>query len=257
MDQQTPALYEGTDAFRGARIVSSDLTGLTLRDCVINGLKVADVIGDDVYLSGALRRVVVNDVDVTDFVESELDRRHPLRVQVRSMRTPHEYRAAWDAIERAWAATFARYDRLRDEATYERVDDEWSLVETLRHLVFATDAWAARTVLDEEMPYHRLGLPHDGYPRDQALALGVDVGARPTFAEVLAVRRERVALVRRLVAGLDDAELQRPVTRTPGPGYPEQPRTVGSCLSVVMQEECEHNRYITRDLTVLEARLDS
>jgi uncharacterized damage-inducible protein DinB len=257
MEEQTPAVYHRTPAFRGARITSSDLTGLTLRDCVINGLKVADAIGDGVYLAGLLRRVVVNDVDVTDFVESELDRRHPLRAQVRSMRTPDEYRAAWDAIEQAWAGTLARYDRLPDEARYERVDDEWSLVETLRHLVFATDAWAARTVLDEEMPYHPLGLPHAGYPRDQALALGVDLDARPPFAEVLAVRRERMGLVRRLVAGLTDAELGRPVTRTPAPGYPEEPRTVGSCLSVVMEEECEHNRYITRDLTVLEARLDS
>jgi hypothetical protein len=43
--------------------------------------------------------------------------------------------------------------------------------------------------------------------------------------------------------------------RSPAPGYPEEPRVVGECLGVVMEEECEHHRFATRDLAVLEARL--
>jgi len=38
--------------------------------------------------------------------------------------------------------------------------NERSFIETLRHLVFATDAWAGRTILDEPMPYYPFGLPH-------------------------------------------------------------------------------------------------
>jgi hypothetical protein len=37
-------------------------------------------------------------------------------------------------------------------------------------------------------------------------------------------------------------------------GYPEESRSVGDCLGVVMEEECEHHRYAVRDLAVLEAR---
>ena len=137
----------------------------------------------------------------------------------------------------------------------ERVDDEWSFVETLRHLIFATDAWAFRTVLDEPMPFDRLGLTHSAYPRADATALGVDLDARPTVDDVLAVRADRVARVHAIIDGLTEAELERTCRRPPAPGYPDEPRTVGRCLRVVMGEECEHRRYANRDLTVLEARL--
>ena len=78
---------------------------------------------------------------------------------MREARTPGDYRATWDAIERTWSATVDQARRLPEASLHEQVDDEYSFVETLRHLVFATDAWASRTILDEPMPYHRLGFP--------------------------------------------------------------------------------------------------
>lgn len=36
-----------------------------------------------VHLGGEFEHVVVNDIDVTDYVEAELDRRHPARVLAR------------------------------------------------------------------------------------------------------------------------------------------------------------------------------
>jgi DinB superfamily len=72
--------------------------------------------------------------------------------------------------------------------------------------------------------------------------------------EVLAVRADRQAVVRRIVGGLTDEELARVCTRSPAPGYPEEPRPVGHCLRVVMTEECGHQRYAVRDLAVLETR---
>ena len=39
-----------------------------------------------------------------------------------------------------------------------RVDGEWSTIETLRHLVFAVDAWFRRGVLGVESPYTPLGI---------------------------------------------------------------------------------------------------
>ena len=127
-------------------------------------------------------------------------------------------------------------------------------METLRHLVFATDAWASRTVLDDPMPYARLGCPQGGYPPADAAAIGIDLDARPSFDQVMEVRADRMAVVRRIVDGLTDVELERLCARSPAPGYPEEPRTVRQCLRVVMNEECEHHRYAVRDLAVLEAR---
>jgi hypothetical protein len=249
------AEYDHTDAFRGARFSEADLTGTQFRSCDLRQVKIVDSWLVDVNVSGLVRNFVVNEVDVTAFVEAELDRRHPERVQFREMRTADDHRAMWDTIERLWSETVARAERLPEPARHERVDGEWSFVETMRHLVFAIDAWASRTVLDEPMPYHRLGVTHTSYLHSDAAALGIDLDARPSFAEVMKVRAGRMAVVRGIVHGLTDDELGRMCPRAPAPGYPEEPRSVGRCLRVVMDEECEHHRYAVRDLAVLEARL--
>jgi hypothetical protein len=123
----------------------------------------------------------------------------------------------------------------------------------MRHLVFATDAWAGRAILGEPMPYHRLGLPHSSYPPADAAALGLDLDTQPSYAQVMAVRAGRMALVRSLVENLTDDELGRECTQVPAPGFPDETHTVAECLYVVMEEECEHHRYAVRDLAVLEA----
>ncbi len=170
------------------------------------------------------------------------------------MRSADDYQAMWATIEQLWAQTVARAQRLPEPARFDRVDDEWSFAETLRHLVFATDAWAGRSVLDDPAPYHRLGITHSSHPPADAAALGIDLDARPSYTEVLEVRAGRQALVRRIVADLTDAELERICPSPPAPGYPDETRTVGRCLRVVMREECEHRRYALRDLAALEAR---
>lgn len=248
------AEYENTEEFRGASFTGADLSGAKFRDCDLRRVKVVDSWLADVSVSGLVGNFVVNDVDVTEFVEAELDRRHPERVQLRAVKTADDYRAMWDTVERIWSATVARAERLPEPARHERVDDEWSFVETLRHLVFASDAWAGSAVLDEPRPYHRLGLTHTSYPRADAAGLGVDVDARPSFAEVMEARTGRMAVVRGVVDSLTDAELERLSVRPPAPGYPEEARSVGRCLRVVLNEEVAHHRYAVRDLGVLEAR---
>ena len=250
-----PDEHDGTTAFRGAQFTGVDFTGATFRDCDLRRVKIVDSWLVDVNVSGLIGDVVVNDVDVTAFVEAELDRRHPERAEVREMQAADDYRKMWGTIERLWSETVAQARRLPEDARQERVDDEWSFVETLRHLVFATDAWVGRTVLDEPMPYHRLGYPYSGYPASDAAAIGVDLAARPSFDEVIDVRADRMAVMRRVVDGLTDDELERLCALPPAPGYPDESRTVGRCLRVVMKEECEHRRYAMRDLAVLEARI--
>jgi uncharacterized damage-inducible protein DinB len=248
------AEYEHTGKFRGASFTEADFTGAQFRDCDLRQVKIADSWLTDVNVSGLIGSFTVNDVDVTAYVEAELDRRHPERVQLREMKTAADYRAMWDTVERLWSATVTRAQRLPETVRDERVGGEWSFAETLRHLVFCTDAWASRTVLDEPMPYHRLGVTHSSHPRAGAVALGIDVDAHPAFAEVLEARASRQAVVQGILDGLTDTELERLCTRDPAPGYPDEPRSVGRCLRVVMFEEIEHRRYAVRDLTVLEAR---
>jgi len=242
------------DAFRGATFMVADLTGARFVDCDMTGVKIVDAALVDVDVSGYVERLVVNGVDVTDFVSSELDRRHPERVQLREIGDADGFRAMWDTVERLWADTTERAARLPEAALQERVDDEWSFVETLRHLVFITDSWASRTILDQPTPFHRLALPQTAYAPADAAALGIDLDARPSFAEVQEARADRMAVVRGILDGLPDAELGRMCTRSPAPGYPEGDRPVAECLAVVMEEECEHHRFAVRDLAVLESR---
>jgi len=245
--------YTESDQFRGARIHLSDLSGLEIRDCGVSGLRIVDCYGRDVYLGGDFERLVVNDVDVTAYVEAELDRLHPARVLARDAESPEDYRAAWAAVEALWAATLDRARLLPEAKLHERVNGEWSLVETQRHLLFAGDAWLGNAVLEEEAPYHPLGFPSGGMPSDASAALGLTLAAAPTLDEVLAPRLARMATTRRVVDGLTAAELDRVCGRKPADPYPDQEYVVRRCLKVVLKEEAEHHRYAVRDLAVLEA----
>ena len=246
------AEYVQSDQFRGARIHLSELAGLEIRDCEVSGLKIVDCYGGDVYLGGQFERVVVNDVDVTTYVEGELDCRHPTRVLAREASCPDDYRTAWDAVETLWEATLDRARLLPEAQLHERVNGEWSLVETQRHLLFAADAWLGNAVLEEEAPYHPLGMPAGGMPPDAAAELGLMLDATPTLDEVLAPRLARMATMRGVVNGLTEAELDRVCGRKPADPYPDQKYVVRRCLKVVLQEEAEHHRYAVRDLSVLE-----
>ncbi|MCK2238930.1 MULTISPECIES: DinB family protein [unclassified Crossiella] len=245
--------YAQCDQFRGARIHLCDLAGLEIRDCEVDGLKIVDCYGSEVYLGGDFERVVVNDVDVTAYVEAELDRLHPARVLARDAASPEDYRATWQAVESLWGATLDRAKLLPEAKLHERVNGEWSLVETQRHLLFASDAWLGSAVLAEESPYHPLGFPAGGMPPEAAAKLGLTLDATPTLEEVLAPRLARMAVMRRVVDGLTAAELDRVCGRKPAEPYPDQEYVVRRCLKVVLKEEAEHHRYAVRDLAVLEA----
>jgi hypothetical protein len=242
--------------FRGASFTSEDFTGARFRDCDLRQVKITDSWLIDVSLSGLVGNLVVNDVDVTAYVEAELDKRYPERVQLKAMRIASDYRAMWDTIENLWSQAVARAGRLPGPAVYQQVDGEWSFAETLRHLVRATDKWAGHMILGKPEPYHRLGLSNTATPAADATALDIDLGARPPLEQVLEVRGTRMAMVRGIVGGLTDDDLDRECPRLPAPGYPEETYTLCRCLNVIMREECEHRRYAVRDLAVLETGQD-
>ncbi len=70
---------------------------------------------------------------------SELNRRYPDRVKMRPA-DAGGFREAWDTLERLWQRTVGRARGMAPESLHERVEGEWTFIETLRHLVFAADA---------------------------------------------------------------------------------------------------------------------
>lgn len=225
-----------------ARLLGTDLTGVVMR-----GVELVDA-----RIDGEIRNLLVNGVDVAPLVEAELDRRDPDRARMRPT-DPAGFRAAWDIVERRWDGTVARARTLAPELLHESVDGEWSFIETLRHLVFATDAWVRRAVLGDPAPWDPLGLPWDempdtpGVPRDRA--------ARPSLDDVLALRRSRMATVRTVVDGLTEESLAARTVPVEGAGWPPpESFAVRECLLVVLNEEWHHRMFAERDLDVLQAR---
>ena len=235
-----------------------DLTSRPLRKLWLHGADARGVgIGEsrlrgaelwDLEISAELRNVVVNGVDIGPLIDAELDRRDPERALMRPT-TAAGFREAWPVLERRWAETVARARTVDEARLHEPVGDEWSFVSTLRHLCFATDAWVGRMVLGDPSPWHPLDLPWDEAPGWEGVPWDRD--ARPALDEVLAVRAERLALVRGVLDGLTDERLAQTVSM-PEPGWPAYADVpVSLCLTTVLTEEWEHRGYAERDLTRL------
>lgn len=247
--------YADTAAFRGAKFNRADLSGARFRDCDLTGVKIVSSLVEGLRVDGfdgRAGRVIVDDVDVTEFVQAELDRRYPERARLRSVQTAEDYRAAWELLDRLWSDTIRRADSLPESLRHERVDDEWSFVETLRHLVFGVDVWVGRMILDEQ--FHPLGLAPSDLPAAEAGDLGIDLAATPSFDEIVAVHASARERVRSLLAGVTDARLAEIHTAVPAPAWGEESHSVAECLGVVFNEHCEHRRFAVRDLAVLESR---
>jgi uncharacterized damage-inducible protein DinB len=237
----------------GARFTAVSLNRATFRACELNRVVMRGVEMVDTTIDGEIQGLVVNGVDVAPLVEAELDRRHPDRPMFRPT-TAAGFRQAWDLNERLWESTVARVRRLPPETPHESVDGEWSFIQTLRHLAFATQSWVGRCILGDPSPWHPLSLPWDqmaprpGVPHDRE--------ACPPLEEALALRLEAMAMTRRVVDGLTDERLDGRTEPLVGPGWPDEGETfpVRECLLVVLNEEWCHRMYAERDLAVLEER---
>ena len=247
-----PVDVHDSDEFRGARFTHADLSGARMHDVDLSGARITDAMLVDTDLSGMIAGLKVNGVYVAPLVEAELDRVHPERVAMRAT-TPEGLRDGWVAVEAMWQPTIELAHRLPEPTLHQRVDDEWSFVETLRHLIFATDAWFGRAVLGDADPYHPFGLV-PAFLAAETAKLGLDEHAAPSFAEVLDVRAGRMAHVRDFLATVDERTLHDPRRRNDTDGYPPPTEdTVLSCLHVVMDEEWWHHQYASRDLATLTA----
>jgi DinB superfamily/Pentapeptide repeats (8 copies) len=234
----TDAEFRAAD-LSGARFRGSDFSGVVMRGAVLA----------DVRIDGEFENLLLNGVDVAPLVTAELDRREPERVKMRPTH-PDGFRDAWSIVERRWAETVERARGFEPAQLHESVDDEWSFIETLRHLVFATDAWVRRVILGDPSPWDPLDLPWDemadtaGVPRDRQ--------ARPSLDQVLALRRDRMASVRELIDGLSEESLDARTVSVQGDGWPPpESFAVRECLLIVLNEEWHHRRFAERDLDVL------
>lgn len=221
----------------------ADMSRSRFRDVNLTGAAMRNVWLVDVEIDGLVDRLVINGVDVTDYV-NERDPWQPLRGMLRPTDVAGA-RATWAELDRVWAETIERARALTAAQQRQQVNGEWSFVQTVRHLVFAMDKWF--TVPVAGAGFHAIGLPNTG-SMDVGFP-GVDLSSDPTFDEALAVRAERSARFAAFLATLTDDQLSREVDVMENGTVP-----LIECLYTVFEEEFEHRRYVLRDLAILERR---
>ncbi|MGN6677920.1 MAG: pentapeptide repeat-containing protein, partial [Streptosporangiaceae bacterium] len=150
------SVFERAD-LSGAQLRAVDLTDAQFRGADLSGasMRGVELVNVDIY--GEIANVTVNGVDIWPLVDAELNRRYPDRAKMRPA-DPAGFAEAWDILERLWGQTVERARRLPPEMLHESVDGEWSFIETLRHLAFATDCWIRRAIQGDPAPWDPLGL---------------------------------------------------------------------------------------------------
>jgi len=240
--------YTGSGNFEGASFVKtsfknatmrfSDLSGVTMRSVDVGGL---DIDSHDLFFGS----LFVNGVDVVPLVDAELNRQFPGR-ELQKAQTPEGLREAFTAVASAWQSTVTDAPADLVDA---HVQDEWSLSETLRHLILATDAWLRGGIMRMPQPFHEIGQIFTG-----AGAMGFDMSIfraePPSYQEVLAVRAERQRMVSDF---LETATADVLAEERDDPWGGDWHPTVGDCVRVILEEEWAHLRYIRRDLALVSA----
>jgi hypothetical protein len=117
-------------------------------------------------------------------------------------------------------------------------------VESLRHVVLLIDLWLSKAVLGDADPFHPIALPPSFMP-PKLPGSSIDPDVQPSFDETCEVVHVRIAGLRTYVDGLTQEELDRSIEA--------HARTVAGALGVLLQELTAHNRFMNRDLDLIES----
>ncbi|WP_432477074.1 DinB family protein [Nocardioides sp. GXQ0305] len=229
-----------------------DLTGAEFRECDLSRARLVGVVMQDAEIDGLVTNLVVNGVEVTAYVEAELDRRHPVRLLLRSDE-PADLREAWRQLRDDWTATAARLQALPEGSEHVGVDGEWSAVQTLRHLVFVHDSWFRRCVLGLTESFTPMGL---GPSLVMEAEGSLDASAHVSLEEVLAVRATQSSEIGAWLAETTPDLLAQPAPVPDDDRWPPyaRGRTVRQCVGTVLNEEFAHHGFCVRDLDKLARR---
>ncbi|MBK0330671.1 DinB family protein [Brachybacterium sp. MASK1Z-5] len=231
------------------RFMDEDLRGAEFRECDLTGARLVGVLLEDAVIEGQVTNLVVNGVEVMEYVDAALDRRHPVRRLLRSDDV-HDLRRAARELHEQWGATAQRLRR-SPGLEHRSVHDEWSALQTLRHLVFVHDSWFRRCCLGSDAPFTPLGLGIDGIVAEEQ---GLDPAADPTLEDVLAIRAEQTAELEDWLGEVGAEQLGQPAPIPDNDLWPPyaRGRSVRQCLGTVLRETFEHHGFCVRDLDLIE-----
>ena len=236
----SPRSIEGED-YAGATVWGVNFAGASFEDVNFTDATMRRVWLRQVSIDGFIENLVVNGVDVTAAVNAG-DPWWPLRGILRPT-DGAGHRETWSALRARWDDTIAAFEAAGGESPLVSVEGEWSLRDTLRHLVFVTDKWLFAP-LTGATTFTWLGLSNTG-SRDHPWP-GVDPAADPDWSETLRAYDDRCRRVTEFLDGFDPASL-------PAEAEVLENGTVPAveCCFAVFEEEFEHLRYAVRDLATV------
>jgi hypothetical protein len=232
-------LFEKRDlagsAFRDVNLHQAVFNDVNLEGASIVNANLKDLSIDDAYIQG----MTIFGIRVDLLIAAELDRRDPERVRLR-MSDSNEPGVVRAVMKRLNAVRSGFCDMLRStEAgllTTRPSPDQWSVIEIVRHLVFAEELYLNRWILGNDEPWSRLGLLPAFLARDPTYA---EVGSEPTH-DLESVLDAWEAIHRRMqayIAGVTAGQLQRDTSELDfGQG------TVGHILQGLAQHDLMHIR---------------
>src|SRR6186997_1229961 len=102
------------------RFDAEDLTGAEFRECDLSRARMVCVVMQAAEIDGLVTNLVVNGVEVMPYVEAELDRRHPVRLLIRSDE-PSDLREGWRQLRADWARTVERVRSMPEGSEHQGV----------------------------------------------------------------------------------------------------------------------------------------
>jgi len=221
--------------FHNVNLEGAVFDDVNLAGASIHNANLGNFTIDDAYIKG----LTIFGFRVDQLIEAELDRRDPERVRLRMADCFDRecMRAVLQHLGEVRSG-FAAFLRGTDPAMLvTRPDpDHWSLVEHLRHLIFAEDLYLNRWLLQNNEPWCKLGL------RPAFLADNpdyVEVGSQPSEnVEILLAAWEAIhSRMMAYVATVPAEELRRDTSKIDfGQG------TVGRVLQTLALHDLEHIR---------------
>jgi uncharacterized protein YjbI with pentapeptide repeats len=141
-----------------AEFIDADLSGAIFRNVDLSDARMSGTLLINAEISGPIAGLRINGIEVAPLVAAELDRRHPELIMQRSSDVA-ELRRAWSLLQARWEKLIDRAGELDEQLRRASVGGEWSVSQTLRHLVFVINSWFDRTIMNAQAPYWPAALP--------------------------------------------------------------------------------------------------
>ena len=229
---------------KNARFVEADFSGARFHGVNFSNVKISDAWLFNVDISGLVGNLSVNGIDVSAYVEAELNKRHPERLLLVPF-DPDGMRTAWEAVERFAAATLDRARACLPTTSTSRSTTSGRTSRRSDISCSQPTAGSPAPCSPRPNPFHPLGLPNP--PIDEVPPpCSISTPSRPSTRCWPSAAGGWTASPNTSSASTPTSSPGRCRHRTAAS------TSVMSCLHIVFREEWWHDQYANRDLAILE-----